>query len=218
MSEKSVSILLVGIGGYGSTYINGLLDNRCDEKYHIAGAVDPNPEGQPRLAELKALNIPVYGTMEEFYNRQTADLAVISSPIHFHCEQACYALSKGSNVLCEKPLCATEEEGLKMTETSKKTGKFLSVGYQWSHSEAIQSLKKEIQSGLFRKALRFKTILLLPRTDKYYSRGWAGKLRDSEGRWILDSIANNATAHYNHIVRRSQPLHIPLRYITKESG
>lgn len=198
MVKKSVSILLVGIGGYGNTYVEGLLDNRCDEKYYIAGIVDPMPESQPRLAELKALNIPIYTTLEEFYEKHTADLAVISSPIHFHCEQACYALSKGSNVLCEKPLCATAEDGYKMIEASKKTGKFLSIGYQWSHSEAIQNLKKDIQTGLLGKAVRFKTILLLPRTDKYYSRSWAGKLRDSQGRWILDSIANNATAHYIH--------------------
>jgi len=105
MNEKSVSILLVGIGGYGNTYVEGLLDNRCDEKYHIAGVVDPKPEGQPRLAELWDLNIPICATLETFYNKHTADLAVISSPIHFHCEQVRYALSKVYYCLCSKTHC-----------------------------------------------------------------------------------------------------------------
>ena len=39
--------------------------------------------------------------MEQFYEKHMADLVVISSPIQFHCEQVCLALSKGSNVLCE---------------------------------------------------------------------------------------------------------------------
>ena len=195
---KSVSVVLVGIGGYGSTYVNGLLDNRCDEKYHIAGVVDPKPESQSRLAEIKDLNIPVCTSMEEFYNDHTADLAVISSPIQFHCDQVCYTLSKGSNVLCEKPLSATVDEGLRMIEARSGTDKFISVGYQWSYSKVIQDLKKDIQAGVFGKPLRLKTLVLWPRTDAYFKRGWAGKLKDSQGRWVLDSIANNATAHYIH--------------------
>src|SRR5690606_17230028 len=35
--------------------------------------------------------------------------------------------------------------------------------------------------------------------EAYYRRsGWAGKIRDPEGRWILDSPANNAMAHDLH--------------------
>jgi len=196
--DKGVSVLLVGIGGYGSTYVNGMLDNRCDEKYHIAGVVDPKPESQSRLAEITDLKVPVCASMEEFYKDYSADLAVISSPIQFHCDQVCYALSKGSNVLCEKPLSATVEEGLRMIEARSGTDKFVSIGYQWSYSKVIQDLKKDIQAGLFGKALRLKTLLLWARTDAYFKRGWAGKIKDSQGRWVLDSIANNATAHYLH--------------------
>ncbi|HBM81445.1 MAG TPA: gfo/Idh/MocA family oxidoreductase, partial [Clostridiaceae bacterium] len=48
------------------------------------------------------------------------------------------------------------------------------------------------------KLLRLKTIVLWPRDENYFRRGWAGKKRDGRGNWILDSVANNATAHYLH--------------------
>src|SRR5690606_34582742 len=53
-------------------------------------------------------------------------------------------------------------------------------------------------SGAFGKPKRLRTIVLWPRSDRYYARGWAGKLRDQAGNLVMDSVANNATAHYIH--------------------
>jgi len=44
-----------------------------------------------------------------------------------------------------------------------------------------------------------KTLCLWPRGFEYYSRNdWAGKLKDKMGKWVLDSPANNAMAHFLH--------------------
>ena len=53
-------------------------------------------------------------------------------------------------------------------------------------------------AGRFGRAKRLKTLVLWPRSKRYFGRSWAGKKRDREGRWILDSIANNAAAHFLH--------------------
>jgi hypothetical protein len=52
--------------------------------------------------------------------------------------------------------------------------------------------------GVLGKPVRFKTLVLWPRNEDYYKRGWAAKIMDNSGNWILDSIANNAAAHYLH--------------------
>ena len=103
-----VKILLVGIGGYGSLYVNALL-NETSGKYLLEGCVDPYPERCARYQELTARNIPVYGSMRDFYNEHDADLAVISTPIHLHYPMILEALANKSNVLCEKPLCGDEK-------------------------------------------------------------------------------------------------------------
>jgi len=84
------------------------------------GVVEPFPEKCERLQELHSRNIPIYHSLEQFYNKHTADLAVISSPIQYHCTQSCLAVSQGSYVLCEKPLCATVAEAQQMLETQAK--------------------------------------------------------------------------------------------------
>jgi len=195
---KSVSVVLVGIGGYGNLYVDALLDNMEKKGVTIAGVVDPYPDGCVRLSELKERKVPLFDNLEAFYKNIYADLAVISSPIHFHNEQTCLALSKGSNVLCEKPVAASLVEADKMLRAKEKSGKFLAIGYQWSYSSAILELKKDIISGRFGKAKCLKTIVLWPRNKSYYTRKWAGRIKDDEGRLVLDSVVSNATAHFLH--------------------
>ncbi|ANW97564.1 oxidoreductase [Thermoclostridium stercorarium subsp. thermolacticum DSM 2910] len=196
--ERSVSVVVVGIGGFGYSYLKGIFHNGDRCKINIAGVVEPYPENCACIAEIKNRNIPVFRSLQEFYSSSFADFAVIVSPIQFHSDQVCYALEMGSHVLCEKPISATVQDARKMMKARDKSGKILAIGYQWSFSDEIQQLKKDILSGLYGRPKRLKTIVLWSRGVKYYSRSWAGKLRDASGRWILDSIANNAAAHYLH--------------------
>lgn len=196
--KKPVSILLVGVGGYGNLYVNALLDKSNDEEYKIAGIVDPKPEECERLNKLKEMGIPIFSCMEDFYVNDIADLAVISTPIQFHHTQTCLALSHGSNVLCEKPACATIQDLNSMIEARNRAEKFVAIGFQWSYCQTIQDLKSDILRGDFGRPKRLKTIVLWPRDKEYYNRGWAGRKRDKLGNWVLDSVASNATAHYLH--------------------
>ena len=53
--------------------------------------------------------------------------------------------------------------------------------------------------GKFGKPKRLKTIVFYPRNDSYFKRSsWVGKLRSPDGAFILDSVANNAAAHFLH--------------------
>ncbi len=197
--KKPVSIVLVGIGGMGSVYLAALLQNREDGRFRLAGTVDPHPERCPQRERLLASGVPIFATLEEFYSRDKAELAIIASPIHFHSAQTCLALSQGSYVLCEKPAAATVQEVSRMEAVERSAGRWVAIGYQWSFSSTIQSLKNDIRQGLFGRPQRLKCLYLWPRDEAYYRRNdWAGKVRDAEGRWILDSPANNAMAHDLH--------------------
>ncbi|NMB45866.1 MAG: Gfo/Idh/MocA family oxidoreductase [Firmicutes bacterium] len=196
--SNQVSVVLVGIGGYGNNYVRALLDHEDDQRFHITGVVDPYPEGCDRYHELKQKKIPIYVELEEFYAEHAADLAVISSPIQFHHEHSCLALAKGSHVLCEKPVSARIQEAMDMQRAKEEAGKNLAIGYQWSYSRAVQELKSDILQGKWGRPLRLKTLVLWPRAAEYYRRAWAGRRQDPSGRWVLDSVANNATAHYLH--------------------
>jgi len=194
---EKVKIVLVGIGGYGALFVNEVLDNSA-LRVDLAGVVDPFSERCPRIDELKSRNIPVYADMESFYSEKEADLAVISTPIFLHAPNILTALNHGSNVLCEKPLCADEKDIDVISKAQKESGKFVYIGYQWSYSECITKLKNDILNGKFGALNEMKTLVLRPRNRSYFGRGvgWAGKIKAANGALVYDSIANNSAAHY----------------------
>ena len=197
--SQPVSIVLVGIGGMGSVYVQALLANGPGASFDLAGAVDPAPERCPQLDELRGRGVAIHRTLEEFYERGRAELAIISSPIQFHADQTCLALEHGSSVLCEKPVAATIQEARRMLRAEQRTGRCVAVGYQWSFSPAVQSLKRDILAGAYGAPRRLRCLYLWPRDFAYYGRNdWAGKRHDADGRWILDSPAMNAMGHDLH--------------------
>lgn len=198
-NRKKISTAIAGINGYGKNYIPHLLNLSKDEKIRFIGAIEPFPVNRLTLNGLHDLNVPLYASLEEFYKNNFADLIILATPINCHCQQSLIAISKGSNVLCEKPLAATIQDAETMAGISEKGKKFLAVGYQWSFSDAIQNLKRDVMLGLFGRPKRLKSMVLWPRNLQYYTRNnWAGRKQSETGDWILDSPINNAAAHYLH--------------------
>ncbi|MFC1453150.1 Gfo/Idh/MocA family protein [Verrucomicrobiota bacterium] len=199
MNTDRVSIILAGVGGYGKFYVDTLLSDAASGRVRIVGAVDPLASKSPCLAALERAGVPFFESLRDFYGGQSAQLAILATPIHRHCPQTCEALENGSNVLCEKPLGATIQEARRMMEARDEARRFVAIGYQWSFSRSVQRLKNDIRGGRFGRPVLLKTIVLGPRTEKYYGRNdWAGAVKSPEGEWVLDSPVNNAMAHYLH--------------------
>lgn len=196
--ENTLSIVLIGINGYGSNYLKELLLNN-DKIIKLNGVVDIKPESSEFYTELIERKIPIYTSIEKFYAEKTADLAIVSTPIHLHKYQACFCMNNNSHVLCEKPMTANPDDIQEMKKIRDKTGKFLAIGFNWSFISSILELKKDIIHGEFGKPIRIKSMVQWPRNEVYYNRSpWAGKKYSSDKSMIFDSVANNATAHFLH--------------------
>ena len=72
-----ISVLVVGLGGYGEVYLSALLDEEGKRRSTMVGAVDPDPGRCTRLGELEARGVPLFSSMEEFYRGGSSELAVI---------------------------------------------------------------------------------------------------------------------------------------------
>ena len=195
MKDNRTSVALVGIGGYGTVYLRALLDLPAHPVELVAG-VDPLEQRKERL-ELEQLKVPVYSTLSSLFEAMTPDLVVLASPLHMHADQACYAIERGSHVLCEKPLAATPDDAARMIANRDRSNRILAVGYQWAFAPGVRHLKRDIVGGRFGKPVGFRTRVYWPRNEAYYTRNnWAGKLTTSDGLPVLDSPVNNACAHY----------------------
>lgn len=198
-SPSPLRVMLVGIGGYGNVYVNTLLDQGDALGARLVAAVDPAPHSCKRLAELTARGVPLFTSLDEALVSTPADLVTLATPIALHAPQTVAALARGAHVLCEKPLCASTEDVRLMLAARARAGRQVGIGYQWSFSDAVLALKRDILAGRLGAPRRLKTLVLWPRHLSYYGRNrWAGRLRDDQGRWVLDSPVNNATAHYLH--------------------
>ena len=192
---KKPQVLLIGIGGYGATYLNEFLDIK-DPPFEFGGAADPFASSSPRFAELKERGIPVYKTPQDFFTAGgRADLSVIAAPIHTHYSFILECFKNKSHVLCEKPITGNPERLNDLIAQEEKTGLFCAVGFQYCFARDVLALKKDIMNNVYGKPLGLKAIELARRGDKYYSRNnWAGKLT-AGGETILDSPLNNACSH-----------------------
>lgn len=216
MTSETVNAAIVGISGYGHSYLDVLLDDAAAgaRGVRLVAAVDPAPDRSKRLPELRQRGIPVFPSLRSMLDANTgARLVMLVTPIHLHAQQTCLALQHGCAVLCEKPLAGSLTDAWRMFACERKAiearpgtpGRgdgfrpFVAVGYQWSFSQAVGELKRDIAGGVFGAPRRLKTIVSFPRGFTYFNRNdWAGRLRTASGEDVLDSPVNNATAHYLH--------------------
>lgn len=194
MKQQPARVVLVGVGGYGRLYLEALTEN--DLEARLAGVCDIDPTVADRFPVLKERGIPVYPDLDSFFARDSADLAILVSPVHFHTRMVLNCLAHGANVLCEKPLCLTEAEAAAMDQAARRAGRFLSVGYQLDYRRDVLAFKRDILAGRFGKPVRFAVYHGFRRGMRYYRRNnWAGHIT-AEGREVFDSPFTNACAHH----------------------
>ena len=195
-----MKLALVGVGGYGGAYIHFFQNHLLGEDMQLVGAVEPFPEAAKGNIEwLTSQGIPVYDSLDALYAKVVPDLTILSTPIPLHRKQAVFCMEHGSHVLCEKPLTPSLEDALFLKKTSTETGRLLGVGFQWSFSDTMLGLKKDLLDGVLGRPLFFKTHISWIRPETYYtSSSWKGRIRNAEGDLVNDCILTNATAHYLH--------------------
>ena len=89
----------------------------------------------------------VYTDYKELLADPTIDAVHVLTPNIAHCEITIAALEAGKHVLCEKPMAATEADAKKMLEARDRTGKMLTIGYQYRHFAENQVAKKVVDDG-----------------------------------------------------------------------
>lgn len=200
MKADTITLAVSGAGGYGHWYIKKILELQKNQEIQLAAVFDPNIRQVELYAELKDLKISCFDDYSEFVKAlKNVRLVVIASPIQFHSLQTIDALNQGCNVLLDKPLAGDLQQAKAIQEAIDKTQNWVMVGYQWSFSKAIRTLKSDLVAGQYGKIRSAKTLVFWPRGFDYYGRNdWAGRKVSASGVAINDSPINNAMAHFVH--------------------
>ncbi|MBB5722978.1 putative dehydrogenase [Loktanella ponticola] len=117
-----------------------------------AGALDHRPEYGIDYGQRMGLGNRAYGGWEEMLAAEQkrddkVDLVTVATPNSTHFEITKAFLEGGFNVLCEKPMTMTVEEGEAIVEIAKKTGNICAVNYGYSGYSLVRHMKAMIARG-----------------------------------------------------------------------
>ncbi len=89
-----------------------------------------------------------YGSYQELLLDENVQAVYIPLPNNLHLEWVKKALQAGKHVLCEKPLSLNAAEAAEMYKTAEENHVLLMEAYAYLHSPYVESLKKDVQSGI----------------------------------------------------------------------
>ncbi|TAG16769.1 MAG: gfo/Idh/MocA family oxidoreductase, partial [Rhodobacterales bacterium] len=119
----------------------------------VAGALDHRAEvGREYAQRLGVAPDRAYGDWQEMLagerNRaDRCDLVTVATPNSTHFEITKAFLEAGFNVLCEKPMTVTVEEGEEIVRIAAKTGKICAVNYCYSAYPMVRQARAMVRNG-----------------------------------------------------------------------
>jgi UDP-2-acetamido-3-amino-2,3-dideoxy-glucuronate N-acetyltransferase len=135
------SIAVLGCGAWGANHVRvfeqlGALRVACDAD-------------QARLAELKAVHPDVETGSDPAFVLARHDITavVVATPPATHAELALEALEAGKDVLVEKPMALSIEDGQRLVETAERARRVLAVGHLMEYHPAVRRLQELIAEG-----------------------------------------------------------------------
>lgn len=192
-----LKIGLIGINGFGATHGKVILDlvGRGDLQCAAFADIEVDPEGDIYRG-LVANGAKYYRDYEEMLdNHKDLDFVVISTPIALHKPMAVETLSRGFNVLLEKPPAVTIQDIDTIIEASEEADRLCAVNFQNTSHRSFLQLNHMIGQGDLGNINTVIGVGMWKRTDDYYERtSWAGKLIHN-GEYVLDGTINNPLAH-----------------------
>lgn len=118
-----------------------------------AGALDVDPDkGRAYAQSLGVASDRAYGDWTEMLagerNRDDKiDLVTVATPNNTHFEITKSFLEAGFNVLCEKPMTMTVEEGEEIVKIAEATGQVCAVNYCYSAYPMVRQMRAMVQNG-----------------------------------------------------------------------
>lgn len=136
--------VIVGTGWPSIQHIQGYKKLKNVELTAICGI-----DQQHCMSVGSEYNIPkIYGDFEYMLDQEKPDIVSICTPNYLHSEMSIFAMERGVNVLCEKPMAISVPQARAMIDMQKKCGKILMIAHQRRFSSQAQYLKKIISDGM----------------------------------------------------------------------
>ncbi len=155
--NKKVRVGIIGTGWIAEAHIRNY--KTMPDVEIVAGADLVPGKAEAFFKRFEVEGVKCYGSHKEMLDDESLKLDAVSICTYncTHAECAIYALKKGVNVMLEKPMCVTLEEGIEIMKAEKESGKIITIGFQPRFDPNMQMVKKICESGELGKIYYIQT-------------------------------------------------------------
>lgn len=197
MSNKR--IVQVGLGGRSSLYFQALAQE-YSANCQLVGICDKN-QGRIDLADqwLREHGVEaakyLHTDFETMITEQKPDTVIVTTMDSTHDQYICRAMEMGCDVITEKPMTIDAERCQRIVDTQKKTGKKLTVTFNYRYSPPRAQVKDLLMSGVIGDILSVDFHWMLDTTHGAdYFRRWHRDKANSGG-----LLVHKSTHHFDLI-------------------
>ena len=193
MPGKKIRLALVGTGARGSSLWGREIIKTFGEVTEFVGLSDINP-GRLEYVK-KSLNVtcPTFTNFEQMVKETKPDYVIVTTVDATHDEFIIKALNLGVNVITEKPMTTDEVKCRKILDAEKKSGKKVTVAFNYRHSVHAMQIKELLAKKRVGKivSVDFNWYLNVHHGADYFRR-WHGRMAKSGSLWV-----HKATHHFD---------------------
>lgn len=161
--KKELKIGLIGFGNMGKAHlfsINALpiFYENSDFSASVYGLCTAHPQKAENIAQKYGI-VEAYENEDALIEADDIDVVDICTPNIYHFETVKKAIAAGKHVLCEKPLCLTCDEAIKLRELAsqaEKKGQVCGVVFNNRFLSPIIKAKELIDDGRLGKIVSFR--------------------------------------------------------------
>lgn len=133
-----------------------------------------------------------YYDYKELIDTEKPDVLHVCVPHYLHPIISKYALERGINVLCEKPMSIRYEDALENVSIAEKMGVKYGIIFQCRFNDTSRMIKENIENGKLGRVLAARVVLTWCKPDSYYALSdWKGTWEKEGGGVVIDQAIHS---------------------------
>ncbi len=195
-ADQPIRMGLIGAGGMGTTDMTTALQHPNIQITAVCDLYKGRLEAANNRWGGKLFMTNDY---MELLKRTDVDAVIIGTPDHWHMPISIAALNAGKHVYCEKPMVHSVDQGQKVIDAWKKSGKIMMVGSQGLSSLGNEKARELLASGVI--------------GDLNYAEGfWARHSPEGAWQYKIPADASTQTVSWDRYEIDKKHAFDPLRF------
>jgi predicted dehydrogenase len=163
------------------------------DSLELVALCDINPLRAERARNVIGSNAPIYTSVEETMASTKPELVIVTTKDSTHDDIIVAALEGGADVITEKPMTTTAEKIRRIRDAEKRTGRSVSVSFNYRFAPTAARLKQLLMDGAIGKltGVDFHWYLDTKHGADYFRR-WHAYIRNSGSLFV-----HKATHHFD---------------------